>query len=117
MLAVGGERLAEARACSDEEIAAAQSFAPPPGVEVRFAGYAAAGCAAYLNTDVAPDALVAHYRAELRRLGWTETPQWQQGPIGVAGTRNDVHLDLSVPGLPEEYDAVVTVFETPDHWK
>lgn len=117
VLAVGGARLAEARACSDEEVAAAQSFAPPPGVEVRFTGYAEAGCAAYLNSDVAPDALVAHYRAELRRLGWTETPQWQQGPVGVAGTRDGVHLDLAVWSSVEEYDAVVTVFETPDHWK
>ncbi len=85
VLAVGGARLAEARACSAEEIAAAQSFAPPHGVDVRFAGYAEAGCAAYLNTDVSAHALVAHYRAELRRLGWTETPQRQQGRSASPG--------------------------------
>ena len=112
-----GTSAASASACSDEERALIAELTPPPGVVVELRGGGENRCAASLPTQLDPDDLIAHYRAEFAAHGWQLWGGFRTFPSGgmlSAVTRGHV-VQIDAQGFVEAGPAFVRIYEfTPD---
>jgi hypothetical protein len=95
-LAFAGLAHGLATACSDDERAAAQQFAPPPGTSVKFEGAYTEGCLARSRMSLSNEDILEHYQAEFIRLGWQETPGLNAGTVGTAGERDGISVAVDI---------------------
>lgn len=87
-----------AAACSDEERAAVEELAPPPGTTVDFEGEYIEGCLARTDMVLSDQQILEHYEAEFARLGWQETPGRHDSRVGTAAVKDGVQLTVEVEG-------------------
>lgn len=95
-LLIGGQAYDRATACSEQELAAAQQLAPPPGTTVELEGEYPEGCVARTRTRLTNQDIVQHYRAEFARRGWQETPGQHDSTIGIAAVKDGIHVVVEV---------------------
>ena len=100
-LAVAGQAHGRATACSDEERAAAGQLAAPPGADISFEGEYIEGCVARARMRLPKQAILEHYRAELARDGWQETPGRHEATVGTAAEKDGLQLVVDI-NSPEE---------------
>lgn len=85
-----------ATACSDEEWAAVDQLAPPPGTTVQFEGEYIEGCLARTDMALSDQQILEHYEAEFARLGWQETPGQHDSRVGTAAVKDGIQLTVDV---------------------
>ncbi len=95
-LAVAGQAHGRATACSDEERAAAEQLAAPPGAVVEFEGHYIEGCLAISRMRLSKQAILEHYQAELARNGWQESPGRQEATVGTSAEKNGLQLVVDI---------------------
>ena len=101
-LAVADPAYVRATACRDEERAAAEQLAAPPGAVVKFEGNYHGGCLAISRMRLSKQAILEHYQAELARNGWQETAGRQDSTVGTSAEKNGLHLLLDINTEVEE---------------
>ncbi len=95
-LAVAGQAHGRATACSDEERAAAEQLAAPPGAVVEFEGNYIEGCLAISRMRLSKQAILEDYQAELARNGWEESPGRQEATVGTSAEKNGLQLVVDI---------------------
>lgn len=90
-----GNQVAQATGCNETERSLAAELEPPPGVAVDLRGGPEDTCSARFTTDLSPDELIAHYRAEFETHGWQViTPGMFGGPgEGIAAVKNGIVVE------------------------
>ena len=100
-LAFTGQAHGRATACSDQELAAAEQLAPPPGTSVEFEGYYTEGCLATTRMRLSNQAILEHYQAEFTRHGWRLTPDRHFSTVGTAAVKDGISMVVDINAAGE----------------
>ena len=95
-LAFAGQAHGRATACSDQELAAAQQLAPPPGTSVEFEGYYIEGCLAMTRTRLSNQDILEHYQTEFTRHGWRLAPDRHGSTVGTAAAKDGISMVVDI---------------------
>ena len=95
-LAFAGQAHGRATACSDQERAAAEQLAPPPGMTVEYEGYYIEGCLATTRMSLSNQDILEHYQDEFSRHGWRLTPGRQEATVGTAAEKDGLSMVVEI---------------------